>query len=90
MTAEGRVASAVASACDVPGPFSMLPATPPFALNAPSFLPSGSAAVEVVAPGGGGYGPPVERSREAIEADLREGYVTADRLAQDYPGFRPM
>lgn len=55
-----------------------------------SFIAPPGSTVEVVAPGGGGYGPPVERSREAIEADLREGYVTADRLAQDYPGFRPM
>jgi N-methylhydantoinase B len=31
-------------------------------------------------PGGGGFGPPEERAPEALEADLREGYVTTDGL----------
>jgi len=36
-------------------------------------------------PGGGGYGPPIERAPAAIEADLREGFVTAEGAARAYP-----
>ena len=32
--------------------------------------------VTLATPGGGGHGPSVERSAAALEADLREGYVT--------------
>lgn len=53
-----------------------------------SFIAPPGASVEVVAPGGGGYGPPAERATEAIRADLREGYVTPGRLERDYPGAR--
>lgn len=35
-------------------------------------------------PGGGGFGDPRERSREAIEADVLEGYVTRERAVRDY------
>ena len=35
--------------------------------------------------GGGGFGAPVERDRGAIERDLREGKVSADRAGKDYP-----
>jgi N-methylhydantoinase B len=38
-------------------------------------------------PGGGGWGMAAERSHEMIEADLREGLVTADRAFADY-GYR--
>ena len=34
--------------------------------------------VRLVQPGGGGFGPPEERAAEAIERDLREGYVTPE------------
>ena len=34
--------------------------------------------------GGGGYGPPSERSRELIERDLRRGYVSTVSAAKDY------
>ena len=34
--------------------------------------------------GGGGYGPPTERPRAAIEADLAEGFITPDAAARDY------
>jgi N-methylhydantoinase B len=34
--------------------------------------------------GGGGYGPPVERTLEAIQRDLDAGYVTAAAAARDY------
>lgn len=35
-------------------------------------------------PGGGGFGPPRERSREAIELDVAEGYVTREMALRDY------
>jgi N-methylhydantoinase B len=35
-------------------------------------------------PGGGGFGPAVERSAEALRADLRERYVSIEGLARDY------
>jgi len=34
------------------------------------------ALVEVLLPGGGGYGPPSERDPELIARDLLEGYIT--------------
>jgi N-methylhydantoinase B len=34
--------------------------------------------------GGGGYGPPSERDREAIDRDLREGYITPDFAKRHY------
>jgi N-methylhydantoinase B len=36
-------------------------------------------------PGGGGYGPPSERSADAIARDLALGYVTKAAAARDYP-----
>jgi N-methylhydantoinase B len=38
--------------------------------------------------GGGGYGPASERSREAIESDVADGYVTREFAAEVY-GFKP-
>lgn len=35
-------------------------------------------------PGGGGYGPPSERHRDLLHRDLREGYVSRQRLLADY------
>ena len=32
--------------------------------------------VRIESPGGGGYGPPAERAREAVENDLRLGLIT--------------
>ena len=34
--------------------------------------------------GAGGYGEPAERDRAAIEADIADGYVTAEGAARDY------
>ena len=36
------------------------------------------------APGGGGYGNPVERDPELVEKDVLEGYVTRDDAAEQY------
>ena len=35
--------------------------------------------------GGGGYGPPSERSAAAIAEDVRQGFVTEEAAARDYP-----
>jgi len=43
-------------------------------------------AVTIVTPGAGGYGPPVERERTALERDLREGKVSAEAARRTY-GF---
>jgi N-methylhydantoinase B len=32
--------------------------------------------VEIITPGGGGYGPPARRSAEALARDLREGRIS--------------
>jgi N-methylhydantoinase B len=34
--------------------------------------------------GGGGYGPPGERPREAVERDLTRGYITSEAARRDY------
>lgn len=44
--------------------------------------------VEVIAAGGAGYGPPMDRDRTAIESDLEAGIVTPEGAARDY-GYRP-
>jgi len=44
--------------------------------------------VSIRTPGGGGYGPPEERSREAILKDYREGRVSAEHIRKHY-GFDP-
>ena len=35
--------------------------------------------IEVGTPGGGGYGDPAERPREAVEADREKGYYPAPK-----------
>jgi N-methylhydantoinase B len=40
--------------------------------------------VKLLYPGGGGFGDPRQRDRAAIEADLRDGYVTANAAKRDY------
>jgi N-methylhydantoinase B len=35
--------------------------------------------------GGGGYGPPSERDREAVLADVRDGYVSEEQARKHYP-----
>jgi N-methylhydantoinase B len=34
--------------------------------------------------GGGGYGDPKQRDRDAVRADLRDGYISAEAAARDY------
>jgi N-methylhydantoinase B len=47
-------------------------------------LPKGSVFI-VHGGGGGGYGPPSERDREAVLADVRDGYVTEAQARVHYP-----
>jgi len=43
--------------------------------------------VSIRTPGGGGFGPPEERSVDAIERDLSEGRVTPAHVAEHYPQY---
>jgi N-methylhydantoinase B len=48
------------------------------------------AAFELSTGGGGGYGDPRERDPAAVQADVREGYVTEEAARRDYPhAFEP-
>lgn len=40
--------------------------------------------VRLETPGGGGFGHPAERNRDALKRDLRLGYVTKEAAARDY------
>ena len=40
--------------------------------------------LELCCGGGGGYGPPAARPRHAVEADLRDGYITEDHIRRHY------
>ena len=40
--------------------------------------------VMIQSPGGGGYGPPADRPPEAIEEDIRQGFVSAEAARQLY------
>ena len=40
--------------------------------------------VRLETPGGGGFGHPAERNRDALKRDLRLGYVTNEAAARDY------
>jgi N-methylhydantoinase B len=43
--------------------------------------------VSIRTPGGGGFGPPGERSVEAIARDLADGRVTPEHVAEHYPQY---
>lgn len=40
--------------------------------------------VRVLAPGGGGFGAPADRSQEAVKEDVREGYISEDQARKIY------
>ena len=40
--------------------------------------------IRIKSPGGGGYGAPDERARDAIAEDLRLGLITRERAERDY------
>ncbi len=45
--------------------------------------------IEVMTPGGGGYGPPTERSTEAIARDIERGYYTATEAEELWGARKP-
>ena len=47
------------------------------------FVPAGGR-VKLAFPGGAGYGHPSERSKEAIQIDLEQGYISVESAQQDY------
>jgi N-methylhydantoinase B len=47
-------------------------------------FPEGSCAV-IRGGGGGGYGPPAEREIDAVQRDVREGYITEAHARHHYP-----
>jgi 5-oxoprolinase (ATP-hydrolysing)/N-methylhydantoinase A len=47
-------------------------------------LADDSEVIEMVLPGGAGYGDPRKRRRTSIESDLAEGYITPDKAKSDY------
>jgi len=49
-----------------------------------SFLAPGGSRILLEVPGSGGYGPPEARDREALERDVRDGYVSVAGAARDY------
>jgi 5-oxoprolinase (ATP-hydrolysing) len=51
-------------------------------------LADDSEVIEMVLPGGAGYGDPRKRRRTSIESDLAEGYITPDKAKADY-GYTP-
>jgi len=51
-------------------------------------LADDSEVIEMVLPGGAGYGDPRKRRRTSIESDLAEGYITPDKAKLDY-GYTP-
>jgi N-methylhydantoinase B/oxoprolinase/acetone carboxylase alpha subunit len=50
-----------------------------------TFLPGDR--VQIMTPGGGGFGPPGERDPALLDNDLRDGFVSADAARRDY-GFQ--
>ena len=49
-----------------------------------AFKVPGGSVVEMTTPGSGGFGDPSTRNRNAIAADVREGYVSAESARLDY------
>lgn len=58
---------------------------PPERLGKPARVPLAKGdVVRMVTATGGGWGDPKLREREAIEADLRDGFITVDQARRDY------
>jgi N-methylhydantoinase B len=49
-----------------------------------AFKVPGGSVIDMLTPGSGGFGDPVERDPEAVKRDLEEGYVTPDGVKRDY------
>jgi N-methylhydantoinase B len=61
--------------------------TPPMASKIVGVKIEAGQRVRLEAPGGGGWGDPMQRPREAVARDIKLGFVSAERAAQDY-GYR--
>jgi N-methylhydantoinase B len=60
--------------------------TPPFASKLVGVRLAKGERVRIESPGGGGYGPPHERARDAIARDLALGYETPEHVTTCYGG----
>jgi N-methylhydantoinase B len=60
------------------------PYVPPHLSKDQSIALSEGDVIEVSTPGGGGYGEPAKRSKEAIERDIARGYYTREEAAKMY------
>ena len=60
---------------------------PLHALKCSHVIAGAGSRLRAVTGGGGGYGPPLERERALVEADLADGYVSAAAAAELY-GYR--
>ena len=40
--------------------------------------------IQIMTPGGGGFGDPLDRSAELVLEDVKEGYVSPDSARRDY------
>ncbi len=58
--------------------------TPPMASKIVGVKIEAGQRVRLEAPGGGGWGDPMQRPREAVARDIKLGFVSAERAAQDY------
>ena len=58
--------------------------TPPMASKVVGVTIRDGERVRLEAPGGGGWGDPLQRPREAVARDIRLGFVSAEAAARDY------
>jgi len=58
--------------------------TPPMASKVVGVKIQAGQRIRLESPGGGGWGNPSQRPREAIARDIRLGFVSAERAARDY------
>ncbi len=58
--------------------------TPPMASKVVGVKIQAGQRVRLESPGGGGWGNPMQRSREAVARDIRLGFVSAEAAARDY------
>jgi N-methylhydantoinase B len=57
----------------------------PLAIKPSGVTVRGGEKIVIESPGAGGYGPPAERSPEALATDLESGKFSADYLRRYYP-----
>lgn len=65
-------------------PCASLTASREFAPKATRYLVPKGAVLELMTGGGGGYGKSIERTRDAVLKDLREGYISSEFAVRHY------